>query len=255
MEEDLEYVVSPTGHYVVELHRGTDSGGGGVYRLFVIETTKTTDRVALGDEYERSIEVIFSPDEEWIVLNHYPATGVCTPLLFHHRSEAKFENIPSLDVDAQVRQLYVKDTGDKQGTSPDVSIFLKVLEWKPDSSGFTLYIASGDLQFDGWEAFYNVMDGRPMTTGVRQRSQADWEILEALTEQNRKRDLEQQLNTIYQLLKAKLNRDDQAQLVAQQRQWLADREEMMAGREQTEPGDREAFTRDRIAQLTKLVLK
>jgi len=252
MEEDFqpEYVVSPKGHYVVEVHGGTASDGGGVYRLFVIETTKTKDRVALGDEFERSIEVIFSPNEEWIVLNHYPATGVCKPLLFRHRSEAKFENIPSLDVDAQVRQLYVKDTGDKQGASSDVPIFVKALEWKPDSSGFTVYLASkyGDLQFDGWEAFYNVMGGRPMTTNVRQRSQADWERMEMLREKNEKLDLEQQLNAIYQVLKAKIDKDDQAQLVAQERQWLVDREK-------TNPDDRLEFTRKRIAQLTELVLK
>ena len=184
------------------------------------------------------------------MLNHYPATGVCKPLLFHHRSEAKFENIPSLDVDAQVRQLYVKDTGDKQGASSDVPIFVKALEWKPDSSGFTVYLASkyGDLQFDGWEAFYNVMGGRPMTTNVRQRSQADWERMEMLREKNEKLDLEQQLNAIYQVLKAKIDKDDQAQLVTQERQWLVDREK-------TSPDERLEFTRKRIAQLTELVLK
>jgi hypothetical protein len=247
-EFPTEYVVSPKGHYIVEIHGGTGSDGGGVYRLYVIETTKTTDRVALGDEYERGIDALFSPDEQWIVLNHYPATGVCKPLLFHHRSEAKFESIPSLDVDAQVRQLYVKDTGDKEGAQSP--IFVKVIDWKPDSSGFTLYLWSkyGDLQFNGWEAFYNVMDGRPMTTNVRQSSQAEWERTATLREQKEKLDLEQQLNAIYQVLKTKINKDDQAQLVAQQRQWLTDREK-------TKPGDRLEFTRKRIAQLTELVLK
>jgi hypothetical protein len=250
-EEDFwtDYVVSPKGHYVVEIRGGRNSDFESVYRLFVIETTKTTDRVALGDEYERGIDAIFSPNEQWIVLNHYPLSGVCKPLLFHHSSEAKFENIPSLDVDAQVRELYAKDTGDEEGAASD-AIFVKTLEWKPDSSGFTVFLSSknGDLKFDGWEAFYNVMAGHPMTTNVRQSTQADWERGATQREQKEKRALEQQLNAIYEVLKAKIDEAGQVQLVTQQRQWLADREK-------TKQGDRSEFTRKRIAQLVEWVLK
>jgi hypothetical protein len=244
-DESDEYVVSPSGKYIVKITPNKDSFESSVY---VAETANPSKLFSLaGIAGGKGASASFSPDEQWLLVNDYVVVHSCEPRLYRHIAGARFEPLASMDVTQQISD-YLKG-GD---LDPEM---VSLEDWASDSSGFTLS-AKGEHVHGRWpycQVLYSLAQGRPIRkTNTRFLLDGADDPKDAQRFEESQRQLqEQQLNLIYRVLKRTLNPQAQQQLVVEERKWIEDREKA-----KNDPNSGwDAITRDRIAQLAERVLR
>lgn len=245
-DESDDYVVSPSGKYIVKIKliANKDFFGRTVY---VAETANPSKLFSLdGIIGEKGADASFSPDEQWLLVNDYTVVHSCEPRLYRHIAGARFESLANMDVTQQISD-YLK--------GGDVDPEMVSLEaWGSNSSGFTLN-AQGEDAHNRWSSckvFYSVAQGRPIWKTRFLIEGADDDPKDAQRYEESQRQLqEQQLNLIYRVLKRTLDPQAQQQLVVEERKWIEDREKA-----KNDPNSGwDTITRDRIAQLAERVLQ
>jgi hypothetical protein len=248
VDENADYVVSPSGNYLVMVAFNKDSIGSTVT---VAETANPKNQFSLaGVTGGKGASVSFSPNEQWLLVDDYVVVHSCEPRLYRHVAGAKFESLASMDVTQQISD-YLKGGG----VDPEM---ISLENWEPDSSGFTLN-AQGERAHGRspyCEVFYSIAQGRPIrktNTRFLIDGADDAEDAKRYEEsQRQQRQLqEQELNLIYRVLKRKLDPQAQQQLVVEERKWIEDREKA-----RNDPNSGwDTITHDRIAQLAERVLE
>lgn len=130
---------SPLGDILVEHYFNSDN-----YRreVWLAPTGQSSDRVLLLT-HGRSVEVLFSPDQQWLIVNNFPSSTDAAPYLFQRGHDLHYKAVENANISEKTWDLVGKqypivltrDFGHR---------YVQVLRWANDSGSF-LVAAFGHL--------------------------------------------------------------------------------------------------------------
>ena len=149
--------------------------------VWLAPADKEADRVLLY-KHGRSVDIIFSPDEQWLVINNFLGSNEAYPVLFKRQSGVGYNEVDH-SISEKVWRLVAKDypivLSQEFGHQ-----YVEALRWSNDSKVF-LVAAFGHLDsterqsLDPWLCIFKVdgfnltLDLRPMNGGAMVRDRME----------------------------------------------------------------------------------
>jgi hypothetical protein len=142
--------------------------------VWLAPVSKEADRVLLY-KHGRSVDILFSPDEQWLIVNDFLGSNQAEPILFKHRRSVEYTGVDN-SIGEKVWQLVGKDY--PIVLSQDFGHqYVEALRWSNDSKAFLLaaygHLDDTDRQsLDPWLCVFKVadfsltLDLRPMNGGA-----------------------------------------------------------------------------------------
>lgn len=159
--EGKESWESPTGDFRVVKRSGESEGEK---ELWVV-STRTPEKQSLLFRYNRSGDVIISPDETCIAFNYHYSSTDSTVVLFRRSTGVSFEAIKNLDLGDLVKDFYRKTA--QKAMSID-HWYVDCLAWSRDSKAVLLkaYGHGKEENLPGWFCVYSLL-GNQMSLNLK----------------------------------------------------------------------------------------
>jgi hypothetical protein len=146
---------SPLGTFHIEYHQPTDPNEETVGKEVWLVSSKNPKNRQLLYTYWREVEVIFSDDEKWLVVNDQPVSNISQLLLFHQQKKLEYEQTE--DLTDRAWRFAASKMGRKKRPALDHE-YVQGIRW---TDGHTLLVClSGDsyrhISINNWLCFYDV---------------------------------------------------------------------------------------------------
>jgi hypothetical protein len=114
-------------------------------------------------KHGRSADVLFSPDQNWLVINDFLGSNVSTVLLYKKKDELQYAEVKDAAIDGKAISLFARDNKLREPLRFAHS-YVKVVRWADDSKAFLL-ILEGSLEntpkdnllfFDPWMCVFDL---------------------------------------------------------------------------------------------------
>ena len=152
--------VSPSKKIIVSYYRSDNQEGNQIWLMTGGDKHKKSKLLY---EFNRDAEVIFSPDEKWLLINDRAGSNIFEVLLLKRHGAADYREVKDAEVTGKAWALFTRENALPKKTSLFHS-YIEGIRWSADSKAFLLVLwghTDENHYLDEWFCVYDLNKFQP----------------------------------------------------------------------------------------------